>query len=338
MPLRGRPADEREHLPFPQGLYPTPWGPILPTWLANAVSLLPSYQLGFLTPLAAQPDQCFNTITPNDMYSNRVCGASGAFLLVGGWACVMWIFLRALSLHLQICWQVVVGRNFMWFSQAAGWGVPAVGVAVALVFSGVSFRFGPTCHINHQNSLADFWIPLLIFAGLTVILQSATFGYCIKVYLASLRDPGGGGAGGGAASTTGTSGQLPSYQNSIGTVSPRQAYRRVRRVIQLQWRGIAIVLIIVADVIFFSVIFVFQDNTIESFRDNPALAINWIACLMKQGGNKEKCYAEASSLVLAESTVVAVLMLLAVRIPSHHTYSSYSPFIWLTRFAIFVQS
>lgn len=39
-------------------------------------------------------------------------------------------------------------------AQAAGWGIPLVGIVLALVFSGVSFRFGVTCHINHPNSLA----------------------------------------------------------------------------------------------------------------------------------------------------------------------------------------
>lgn len=214
----------------------------------------------------------------------------------------MWVFLRSLSLHLQICWQVVVGRNFMWFSQGLGWGVPAIGIVMALVFSGVSFRFGATCHINHQNSLADLWIPLLIFAGLTIIIQFSTFGYCIKVYLASLAD--------NSASTEGSG--LPSYTNSVRTMSPKMAYRRVRRVIQLQWRGIAIVLIIIADVIFFSVVFVFLDNTVQSIKQDPALAEPFIGCLLVHPDNKTACLPEAEALVVNEATIGAVLLLLAV--------------------------
>ena len=257
--------------------------------------------------MAARPEQCFNTITPHGMESSKVCGASGAMLLLGGWSGVMWVFLRSLSLHLQICWQVVVGRSFMWASQAAGWGVPIVAVIIALLLSGVSFRFGATCHINHRNSLADFWIPLLVFAGLTLVVQFATFGYCIKVYLASLAD--------NSATTEGST-SLPSYTNSLRTMTPRQAYRRVRRVIQLQWRGIAIVLIIVADVIFFSIIFVFQDNTLESIQKNPNLALPWAACLLTNKGDKNKCLNEAAKLVVNEATVIAVLILLAVSMQS----------------------
>lgn len=263
--------------------------------------------LGFVVPLAGRPDECADAITPHGMHSNSICAASGSFLILGGWTGVMWVFLRSLSLHLQICWQVVVGRNFMWASQVAGWGIPLLGVTLALIFSGVSFRFGKTCHINHNNSLADLWIPLLVFAGLTIIIQFATFGYCIRVYLASLAD--------NTASTENSN--LPSYSNSIRTMTPRQAYRRVRRVIQLQWRGILIVLIIIADVIFFSIIFVFQDNTINNIKTNPDLAIPWLLCLMGSKGDKSVCYNDAKALAVTESAVGAVLTLLSVCLKSH---------------------
>lgn len=192
----------------------------------------------------------------------------------------------------------------MWFSQVLGWGIPVIGLIILLVFSGVSFRFGATCHINHENSLADFWIPLLVFAGLTVIIQFATFGYCIKVYLASLTDN----------STTTEGSGMPSYSNSIRTMTPRQAYRRIRRVVQLQWRGIVIVLIIIADVIFFAVIFVFLDNTVESVRTDPEKALPWAACLIAASGDKNKCLDKAKGLVVSLPTVTAVLILLAVSI------------------------
>lgn len=259
-------------------------------------------KLGFIIPLAGKPDECFNEITPHGMDTSAVCATSGAFLLGGGWAGVMWIFLRALSLHLQICWQIVVGRSYMWFAQILGWGIPIIGLVVLLTLSGVSFRFGATCHINHENSLADFWIPLLVFAGLTMIIQFTTFGYCIKVYLASLTD---------SSATTEGSG-LPSYTASIRTMTPRQAYRRVRRVIQLQWRGIVIVLVIVADVIFFSIVFVFQDNTVQAVKEDINLALPWIQCLIKTQGDKETCMNNASNIVVSLPTVIAVLILLAV--------------------------
>ncbi|KAG5957362.1 hypothetical protein E4U58_006143 [Claviceps cyperi] len=244
--------------------------------------------LGFVVPLVTQPNQCYDSITPHSMSTSKVCGASGSLLILGGWSGVMWAFLRSLSLHLQICWQVLVGRNFMFFAQAIGWGIPLVGITVALIFSGVSFRFGPTCHINHKNSLADLWIPLLIVAGATVILTFATFGCCVKVYLASLYDN----------SEMTDKSSLPVHTSSIQLVSPRQAYRRVRRVIALQWRGIALVLIIIADVVFFSVIFVFQDDIVQSVRTNPQVSEAWVLCLVGAAGDKHACLDYASSLTL----------------------------------------
>ncbi|CZR50530.1 uncharacterized protein PAC_00403 [Phialocephala subalpina] len=268
--------------------------------LAIGVTLM---QLGFIIPLGAKPSQCHNSITPNDQNSNVVCALSGAFLIAGGWCGVMWVFMRSLALHLQICWQVVIGKSFMWGALAAGWGIPAIGLTVAMVFSGVSFRFGDTCHINHKNSLADLWIPLLVFAGITVIVQFSTFGYCIKVYLASLQDD----------STTTNSSGMRSYNNSLrGTISPRQAYRRVRRVLELQWRGIAIVLLIVADVVFFAVVFVFMDDLETSILKSPTKSEDWLACLVKTGGDKNACLSFANSLVVNEATVMSVLILLSL--------------------------
>ncbi|KFY21508.1 hypothetical protein V493_07351 [Pseudogymnoascus sp. VKM F-4281 (FW-2241)] len=268
-------------------------------------------QLGFVIPLGAKPEQCANAITPHGMESSTTCALSGAFLLAGGWCGIMWVFMRALALHLQICWQVVIGKAFMWGALIGGWGVPAVALAIAMVFSGVSYRFGETCHINHKNSLADFWIPLLIFAGLTVIIQFTTFGYCIKVYLASLSD---------STSTTNSS-ALPSYSGSVVTLSPRQAYRRVQRVVELQWRGIAIVIIIIIDVIFFAVVFVVMDNNQSKAANvqmpssgeehKPSTAVQWLDCLVKQQGDKGPCLDLSSNLIMNQATITAVLVLLS---------------------------
>ncbi|ESZ99576.1 hypothetical protein SBOR_0049 [Sclerotinia borealis F-4128] len=286
------------------------------TEAANWVNALPQYmlgygysvvadqlKLGFIVPLGAKPEQCYNAITPNDMSTSFTCAISGAFIMAGGWCGVMWVFLRSLALHLQICWQMVIGKSFMWGALATGWGIPAVALTFGMIFSGVSFRFGDTCHVNHENSLADFWIPLLIFSGATVIIQFVTFGYCIKVYLSSLAD---------SSNTTETSGVLPSYTNSLRTVSPRQAYRRVRRVIELQWRGIAIVLVIVTDVVFFAIVFVFMDDLETNILKDPTKAEQWLTCLLQTAGDRNACLSLASALVVNEATVGAVLVMLSL--------------------------
>lgn len=84
------------------------------------------------------------------------------------------VFIRALSMHLQICWDIVPGRKFFYASQALGWGIPAVLFTATITVTGVSFRFGDSCHVNHEKSLQDFWGWLLAVAGGSVILQFAT--------------------------------------------------------------------------------------------------------------------------------------------------------------------
>jgi hypothetical protein len=152
----------------------------------------------------------------------------------------------------------------------AGWGVPAIGLAVMLVLTGVSYRFGDVCHINHTNSLKDYWIPLMVFAAVALFLQMTTLVYCINVYVKSLFDKD---------ATTTNSSALPSYSGSIRTVTARQAYKRVRRIIRLQWRGIAIVLTIIGNIIFFTVIFIKMDGTFRSSPETEKKAIAWVTCL-----------------------------------------------------------
>lgn len=78
-------------------------------------------------------------------------------------------------MHLQICWDIVPGRKFFFVSQALGWGVPAILFALTLAFTGVSFRFGNACHVNHDESMKTFWGWLLAFSSAAVILQLGTY-------------------------------------------------------------------------------------------------------------------------------------------------------------------
>lgn len=255
------------------------------------------------------------------------CAFSGAFLLFGGFAAISWGkllveftefnmlmitgFLRSLSIHLQICWQVVPGKKFFWGSLLAGWGMPAMIVAIALPLTGTSYRFGNTCHINHTKALDDYWGPLLAFAAISTILQFATFGYCIKVYIRSLFDDSNN-------STSQVSSQgLPSYAShveGVKTVTAGQAYRRIKKVIALQWRGTLIVLIIIVNVVFLAVVFVQMDNTVTAAMHDLRKAEPWLLCLVINGSKKTPCMdkVKAAGLVTNEATVMAVLILLSV--------------------------
>lgn len=237
------------------------------------------------------------------MHSSAQCAVSGAFLLFGGWAAVAWVFCRALALHLQICWEVVPGKIFFYSTLVLGWAVPGIGIAITLSLSGVSYRFGNVCHVNHQDALQDFWGPLLAIAAISLVLQFITLGYCIHVYVRSLLDD---------STTTVSSGQGPEYSRSVTTITAKQAYRRVKRVIELQWRGASVVLLIIGEVVFFSVVFVSMDNSTQVNAELLAKAQPWIQCLFLSGGNKNTCLSLGSALVESEPVVLAVLIFLGV--------------------------
>ncbi|KAK5133252.1 hypothetical protein LTR08_007986 [Meristemomyces frigidus] len=277
--------------------------------------------IGFTIPLAAEPEHCYDEITPNDMYSSNACAWNGAFIMAGGLCATLWIFIRALSMNLQICWDIVPGSKFFYISQAMGWGVPAVLFTATMTSTGLSYRWGNACLLNHPKSMADFWGPLLGFAGGAGLLQVVTFGYCIHVYLKNLWSDQ------ALASSGASDSDLPSYENSIHTQTARAVYQRLKKVLWLQWRGICIVTIILVDVVFFSIVFVFLDGLgREATKDWHRLE-PWLTCLVMNPTNKEACLDLVSGWLVGESTVVAVLILLSL--------SSIQCFIFLARPSVF---
>lgn len=195
----------------------------------------------------------------------------------------------------------MLGAKFMWAAFVSGFGIPGIGMAVMLVYTGVSFRFGEICHINISHALQDYWAPLLTFSIAAWILQMATMAYCMRIFVRALFDH----------STNNSSG-LPSYTASMRTVTARQAYRRVRHVLQLQWRGVALVLIIIGNVVFFAVVFIKLDRAVELTPTNARHAQPWLVCLALSGGDRSQCQAQASALGPNEATLLAMVILLSL--------------------------
>ncbi|KAF2442531.1 hypothetical protein P171DRAFT_69069 [Karstenula rhodostoma CBS 690.94] len=260
--------------------------------------------LGFVIPFGARPEQCYDEITPNDMYSSLTCAFSGAFIIAGGMSIAVWIFIRALSMHLQICWDVMPGMRFFYWAQGLGWTVAAVFFTATITVTGVSFRFGDVCHVNAAHSLSDFWGPLLAIAGAATLVQLATFAYCIKVYLQSMWTDD--------KTETQSSMGLPSYTNSVKTRSPRAIYRRVRKVVYLQWRGITIVVFILVDVVFFSIVFIWLNSITTHATDDLQLAMPFLVCLISNPVDHEVCSPLAEALFVNKSTVIAILIMLSL--------------------------
>lgn len=277
--------------------------------------------IGFTIPLGAKPEQCYDAITPNDMYSSTECAWSGAFIIAGGLTADMWIFIRALSMNLQICWDIVPGKKFFYASQLFGWGIPAILFTITITLTGVSFRFGSACHVNHKSSMGDFWGPLLAFAAAAGVLQVMTFGYCIHVYLKNLwsDQPD--------TSTNASGSGLPSYTSSVRTQTARAVYQRLKKVLWLQWRGICIVSIILIDVVFFSIVFVYLDGMQQSVVKDWTKITPWLTCLAANPTDKDACLHLVQGWLVNEPTVVAVLLLLSL--------AGVQVFLLLTRPSVF---
>jgi hypothetical protein len=108
-----------------------------------------------------------------------------------------------------------------------------------------------------------------------------------------------------------TRSHLP-YSNSISTVTPAQAFRRIQRVFALQWKGILVVIIILTDVIFFATVFLRFDGITEKAQEDSTTQLEWLVCMMKSNGDKNACLDVAKKLVLSEATALSVLFLLSV--------------------------
>lgn len=189
--------------------------------------------------------------------------------------------------------------------------IPVIGIAIAIPLTGVSFRFGNVCHINHELALQDFWGPLLAFAAVGMVLQFITLGYCIHVYIKSLMNNN--------SNTTNTSSNMQSYSGSVTTRTARQTFRRVKRVVELQWRGACIVLLIIGEVVFFSVVFVSMDNSFQLSEELIRKAKPWLECLATPGQTKNDCLPLVDTMTESEAVVLAVLICLGVSVAAIST-------------------
>ncbi|KAM3423785.1 hypothetical protein BST61_g1189 [Cercospora zeina] len=272
-------------------------------------------ELGFIVPLARQPDQCFDPVTPHGQSSDLTCAFSGAFLAFGLMFYVVWVLIRSLFMHVQVCWNRIPDRISYIAANVAAFSITISLTTATLAHSGVSYRFGGYCHIN-VRSLATYWGWLFGFGGTACVLQIATMIYCIKVYLSSAwnkrNDP---------------SNKSASIISSSRTQSARAKARRVRQVLILQWRSVTLAFLAVFTTAFVCVVFMIYDNelTVKAF-DNVDKLIPWILCLIETQ-DKDQCIQLTSPFIIPEKLVVATLFILS--------FVGIEAFILLCRWEIF---
>lgn len=256
-------------------------------------------ELGFIIPLARQPKQCYDAITANNQSSNFTCAFSGACVAFGLMFFATWVTVRAAFMHLQICWSYTP----LFMSNAIATivaGAISIGLTAATIaHSGVSYRFGGYCHVN-VGSLATFWGFILGFCGIALLLQLATFGFVVRVYMSSAwqkrNDP---------------SSRSVSVVSSTRAQQARATARRVREALVVQWRSLALVAVAIFTTVFVCVIFIFFDDRVtqQAFNDVDKL-IPWIICLISTQ-DKSQCYQYTDALIIPEGLAVATLFILA---------------------------
>ena len=77
-------------------------------------------------------------------------------------------------MHLLVCWNFTPSTRYHYALHAFSWGVTAILLAVCFSISGVSFRFGNYCLVNHYKALDTLWGPLLAIAAVTMVIQVST--------------------------------------------------------------------------------------------------------------------------------------------------------------------
>lgn len=207
-------------------------------------------------------------------------------------------------LHLTVCWEKTLGRKFKIVCLTLIFGGSAGLLAVVLTLTGVSYQFGKTCVVGPYMSKPTFWGPLLGVAAATLFIEFITVAYCIAMVTKPLiqdwrRGPK----------------SVNSHSNSSFAtgrmLTARAASNRVRRIVQLQWRAIAIVCLVLFHVALLGGVFIQVADLYDASADKLA---GWLACLhMKE--SQEECVNLAAGSGPHQNFLLGSLILLIVSLP-----------------------
>lgn len=215
----------------------------------------------------------------------------------------------------------------MFFSILAGIFIPVTFTTVSMKVTGVSYRTGLVCLPNHYKAITTFWAWEVGFAGAALLVQWITTGYCLWAFLRVLvgrREKRGGGGGGGGGSDDGretvaqerSGPEQSSFASQPSTGSEpaerlQKTWWQIRRILLMQWRHIALTVIMAVESLFYTIVFVAQDTRFGEAAvhvDKPE-AKTWSACLLFNNGDKEACLQYAEELAIPRDLVLGSLLL-----------------------------
>jgi len=108
---------------------------------------------------------------------------------------------------------------------------------------------------------------------------------------------------------------LPSYSSSARAHSARVVYQRVKKVMWLQWRGMTVVIFLLVDIIFFSIVWIELDAAVNKIGGGHTEHIMpFLACILINPSlePRSKCFELGQKALVSEKTSIAILLLLAL--------------------------
>lgn len=200
---------------------------------------------------------------------------------------------------------------------ALGIGLPILFLAISLPISGVSYRLGNVCVPNQFSALATWFAWILIFAAISWVLQVVTILFCLWKFASSMvAGPTGKTTHMSKASvSTADSGHTWGGTSLTPAKQRRVAWRKVKRLLILQWRSIVLAFIVANLTVYFGIVFIQQNLTTKILPGTENLTnvdLTWFVCLMAHNGDKNACLAQASGLGLAEGRAIGTLVLASV--------------------------
>lgn len=196
-----------------------------------------------------------------------------------------------------------LGAKFKYSSLLVIFGGSGALLALALLLSGVSYHIGKLCYINFYRSRESFWGPLLSVSILSLIIQIIITGHCIFRVVQPSDNP---------LQFWRLRQSWASRDSPLGLshgITRRQVLRRVRRILQLQWRAVLIAALIVFHTAFMAqALLRAGDATTYSIDE----VMPWIICLLDSMGSSEECASYAAHFGPNGKTTMAAWCLLAV--------------------------
>ncbi|KAH8702509.1 hypothetical protein BGW36DRAFT_337058 [Talaromyces proteolyticus] len=254
--------------------------------------------LCFVIPFDSEPPQCYDGITPNDINSDTSCCATSATLFLGIWILLLNNLFRSIWLHVNICWDLKPGAKFMFFALTCSYGGSVCLVALALGVTGGSYQVGQTCVLNPQKSIATAWGPILGVSLASTVLQLCSVLYCIYVVIKPVAHE----------RLRMYSGERPSSTEIRQAFTTRQVSLRIQKLLVMQWRPIAMVVLIAAYAAYVTTVFL----RIGISADYPVDATQrWFSCLVSSQGDIDDCEQLASRIRTSQNEIQAALCMIA---------------------------